>query len=161
MKTPFSLAALLLLSGCALARQTPPDTRQAAAVAEELPIFMQYRAGRNSPVPLSARSGGVLTQRGKCLGMIRDDGRFATLVWPAEARMEVDARGLTVVDAVGGERVRPGDYISFSGGPLPPGTVYPLGDDLHTFDMPMECAHWPGYDGWIAIVNPGFRKGRR
>jgi hypothetical protein len=119
---------------------------------------MQYRPGQNGRISLNAGSGGVLARRGKCLGIIRDDGRFATLVWPATARMEQDSRGLMVVDPDGGGRVRLGDYVVFTGGPLPPGTIYPFGDDVHTVDMPMECAHWPGYDGWVAIVNPGFRK---
>lgn len=130
----------------------------AAATAQELPVFMQYRPGQNGRVTLNAPSGGVLSQRGRCLGMIRDDGRFATLVWPATARMEFDAKGLVVVDPVGGGRVRLGDYVVFTGGPVPRGTAYPFGDDVHTVDMPMACAHYPGYDGWIAIVNPGFRK---
>ena len=93
--------------------------------------------------------------------MIGDDGRFATAVWPATARIEFDARGLVVIDGQGPGRVRLGDYVQFAGGPLPRGTRYPLGDDVHVVGMPMACAQYPGYDGWIAIVNPGFRKARR
>jgi hypothetical protein len=119
---------------------------------------MQYRPGQNGRITLSAPYGGLLTQRGKCLGITRDDGKFATLVWPASARMEADGRGFAIVDTTGKGRVRLGDYLVFTGGPLPAGTIYPFGDDVHTVDMPMECAHRPGYDGWIAIVNPGFRK---
>ena len=129
--------------------------------ARERPVFMQLRPGK-SPVALEASSGGILAQRGPCLGVTGDDGRFATAVWPAEARIEFDARGLVVSDGrEGGTRLRLGDYVRFTGGPLPKGTRYPLGDDVHVVGMPMACARWPGYDGWIAIVNPGFRKGRR
>lgn|GEM_PF-6485293 len=128
--------------------------------ARERPVFMQYQPGK-APVALKASSGGILTQRGPCLGLIRDDGRFATAVWPATARIEFHALGLIVVDGQGAGRVRLGDYVLFTGGPLPKGTRYPLGGDVHVVDMPMACARWPGYDGWIAIVNPGFRKERR
>jgi hypothetical protein len=128
--------------------------------ARERPVFMQYRPGK-APVALKASSGGILTQRGPCLGVIGGDARFATAVWPATARIEFDARGLIVVDGrEGGARLRPGDYVLFTGGPLPKGSRYPLGGDVHVVDMPMACARYPGYDGWIAIVNPGFRKGK-
>jgi hypothetical protein len=140
---------LLSLAACVSSPAVEPP--------EDAPTFMQYRAGQDGRIKLAAPSGGVLTQRGKCLGLIRDDGRFATLVWPATARLEFDRLGLVVVDPVGGGRVRLGDYVVFTGGPLPPKTPYPFGDDVHTADMPMECAHYPGYDGWIAIVNPGFK----
>jgi hypothetical protein len=125
--------------------------------ARERPVFMRYLPGK-APVELNAPWGGVLAQRAQCLGVIGDDGRFATAVWPATARIEFDARGLVVVDGEGPGRVRLGDYVQFSGGPLPTGTRYPLGGDVHVVEMPMACAKWPGYDGWIAIVNPGFRK---
>jgi hypothetical protein len=129
--------------------------------ARERPVFMQYLPGK-APLVLKASAGGILTQRGPCLGVILDDGRFSTAVWPATARIEFDSHGLVVVDGrEGGARVRLGDYVQFTGGPLPKGTRYPLGGDVHVVDMPMACAHYPGYDGWIAIVNPGFRKGRR
>lgn len=125
----------------------------------ERPVFMQYLPGK-APVALDAPSGGILTQRAQCLGVIGEDGRFATAVWPATARIEFDAPGLVVVDGEGAGRVRLGDYVQFTGGRLPRGTQYPLGGEVHVVDMPMACAHYPGYDGWIAIVNAGFRKGR-
>jgi hypothetical protein len=127
--------------------------------ARERPVFMQLRAGI-APVALHAPSGGILTQRGPCLGVIRDDGRFATAVWPASARIEFDGGGLVVVDGQGAGRVRLGDHVRFTGGPLPKATRYSFGEDAHVVGMPMACARWPGYDGWIAIVNPGFRKDR-
>ncbi|HYW16959.1 MAG TPA: hypothetical protein VE891_12515 [Allosphingosinicella sp.] len=128
--------------------------------ARERPVFMQYLPGK-APVALDALSGGVLTQRAECLGVILDDGRFATAVWPATARIEFDDRGLVVVGGEGAGRVRLGDHVQFTGGPLPKGTLYPFGGDVHVVDMPMACARWPGYDGWITIVNSDFRKGRR
>jgi hypothetical protein len=129
--------------------------------ARERPVFMQYLPGK-APLVLEAPSGGILTQRGPCLGVVLDDGRFATAVWPATARIEFDDRGLVVADGgEGGARLRLGDYVQFTGGPLPKGARYPLGGDVHVVDMPMACARWPGYDGWIAIVNSHFRKGRR
>jgi hypothetical protein len=155
MKTAMYAAALLALTACA---GKPHFAAEPVSVtAEAAPVFMQYRAGQAGPVKLDAPSAGVLIQRGRCLGIVRDDGRFATLVWPATARMERDSRGLVVVDGEGAGRVRLGERVVFTGGPLPRGTAYPFGDDVHTADMPMECAHYPGYDGWIAIVNPGFR----
>lgn len=127
--------------------------------ARERPVFMQYLPGK-APLVLDAPSGGILAQRGPCLGVILEGGRFATAVWPATARMEFDERGLLVGDGEeGGARLRLGDQLLFTGGPLPQGARYPLGGDVHVVDMPMECARWPGYDGWIAIVNSGFRKG--
>jgi hypothetical protein len=128
--------------------------------ARERPVFMQYLPGK-APLALDAPSGGILTQRAQCLGVIGDDGRFATAVWPATARIEFDASGLVVVDGQGPGRLRLGDYVRFTGGPLPRGARYPFGGEVHVVEMPMACAHYPGYDGWIAIVNPGFRKGRR
>jgi hypothetical protein len=119
---------------------------------------MQYRPGK-APVALDAPSGGVLTQRAECLGVIGGDGRFATAVWPATARIELDARGLVVADGEGPGRVRLGDHVQFTGGPLSKGVPYPFGDEVHVVGMPMACARWPGYDGWITIVNPGFREG--
>lgn len=150
MKSLAAITALLVLAACASGSTSSPAA---------LPVFMQYRPGQNGRITLEAPSGGVLTQRGKCLGIVREDGRFSTAIWPATARMERGAHGLVVIDQ-GGARVRLGDYVKFTGGPLPKGTPYPLGDDVHTIDMPMECAHYPGYDGWITIVNPGFRKAR-
>jgi hypothetical protein len=76
------------------------------------------------------------------------------LYWPSKARVEVDARGLVVVDDVSGGRVRLGDYVVFTGGQLPRGTQFPFGE------TPLECALWPGYDGWLAIANSGFRTER-
>jgi hypothetical protein len=73
------------------------------------------------------------------------------LYWPSKAQVEVDARGLVVVDNVGGGRVRLGDHMVFTGGPLPRGIQFPFGE------TPLECARWPGYDGWLAIANSGFR----
>jgi hypothetical protein len=123
---------------------------EAPAALDALPAFLQ-RSEADRAVRLEAPAGGILTQRGRCLGVVGSDGRFATLFWPASARMKVDVRGLAVVDAKGGGRVRLGDYMAFTGGLLPRGTVFPLGG------APMECAHWPGYDGWLGVVNPGFR----
>jgi hypothetical protein len=65
--------------------------------------------------------------------------------------MEADGDGLVVIDTAGGGRVRLGDYVEFTGGPIQAGTEFPFGE------TPIECAVWPGYDGWLAIVNPGFR----
>ena len=122
----------------------------------ERPVFMQLRPGK-APLALDAPSRGILTQRGPCLGVILDDGRFATAVWPPTARIEYDNRGLIVIDGQSAGRVRLGEQVLFTGGPLPNGTRYSFGSDVHVVDMPMACARWPGYDGWIAIVNPGFR----
>jgi hypothetical protein len=126
--------------------------------ARERPVFMQLRPGM-APVALDGPSGGILFQQGPCLSLVGEDGRFATAVWPATARIEFDERGLAVIDGKSGGRVRLGEYVQFTGGPLPKGARYSFGDDLHVVGMPMDCARWPGYDGWIALVNPGFRKG--
>jgi hypothetical protein len=139
---------MLLLSG------------QAAPAAHPLPVFVQYRPSQKRPMKLTAPSGGVLTQRGKCLGVVGNDGRFATLIWPARTRMVMGAQGLVIVDGQASGRVRLGDYLVFTGGALPRGVPYPLGDDLHSVAMPMDCAHYPGYDGWLGVVNPGFRAGQ-
>lgn len=158
MKGLSTSVASLVLAACASGSDSTPEP--ALVETRPPPVFMQYRPGQNGRMTLGAPSGGVLTQRGKCLGIVPDNGRFATAIWPATARMEFDSDGLVIVDPQGGARVRLGDYVEFTGGPLPKATPYPLGDDVHTVDMPMECAHFPGYDGWITIVNPGFRKGR-
>ncbi|HZG07860.1 MAG TPA: hypothetical protein VEZ70_02660 [Allosphingosinicella sp.] len=117
----------------------------------DAPVFLYFPKRQRAPVRLTAHAGGVLTRRGQCLGIVGSDGRFATLYWPASARMEVDARGLVVVDRRGGGRVRLGDDMVFTGGPVPRGTAFQLGE------TPMECARWPGYEGWLAMVNSGFR----
>jgi hypothetical protein len=131
----------------------PPAVSPAAA---ERPVFVQYRPGQAARYRLEAPYHGVLTQRGPCLGVVRD-GRFSTLFWPETARIRFGAAGLEVSEA-GGAPVRLGDTLEFTGGPLPKGMAHALGDDVLSVDTPMACAHYPGYDGWLAVVNPGFRK---
>ena len=119
-------------------------------------MFVQYRPGQAARYRLDAPYYGVLTQRGPCLGVVRD-GRFSTLFWPETARIAFGPDGLEVSEA-GGEPVRLGDTILFTGGPLPPGMTHPLGEGVFSVSTPMACAKWPGYDGWLAVVNPGFRR---
>jgi hypothetical protein len=119
-------------------------------------VFVQYRPGQSERYRLEAPYYGVLTQRGPCLGVVRD-GRFSTLIWPETARVAFGDAGIEVSEP-GGVRVRLGDTIEFAGGLLPTKMAHGFGDDVLSVDMPMACAHYPGYDGWIAIVNPGFRK---
>ena len=151
-KPLFVLAPVLLSCSCATPAPPPP----AAAVSAERPVFVQYRPGQAARYRLAAAYSGVLTQRGPCLGAVRD-GRFSTLIWPETARIAFGPAGLEVSEA-GGEPVRLGDTIEFTGGPLPPGMTHALGAGVLSVDTPMACARWPGYDGWLAIVNPGFRK---
>ncbi|HEX8578675.1 MAG TPA: hypothetical protein VF655_03665 [Allosphingosinicella sp.] len=152
MKFRFPIAASFLLAACVSAPPAPtgPTGPQGRRVAGASALFLQLRAGEKSPLRAPAPAGGVLTQRGQCLGVVGSDGRFATAYWPSNARMEVDAEGLVVIDGAGGGRVRLGDYLEFTGGAIPAGTEFQLGD------TPIECAVWPGYDGWLAILNPGF-----
>lgn len=121
-------------------------------------MFVQYRPGQAARYRLESPYYGVLTQRGPCLGVVRD-GRFSTLFWPETARIHFGGDGLEISEA-GGERVRLGDMIEFTGGPLPPGMTHSLGADVLSVETPMACARYPGYDGWLAIVNPGFRRRR-
>jgi hypothetical protein len=44
--------------------------------------------------------------------------------------------------------------MAFTGGPVPRTVQFPFGE------TPLECARWPGYDGWLAVVNSGFRAER-
>ena len=151
-KLPFVLAAILLACSCAPA--APPPA--VASVSAERPVFVQYRPGQAARYRLAAPYDGVVTQRGPCLGVVRD-GRFSTLIWPETARVAFGDAGFEVSEP-GGARVRLGDRIEFPGGLLPTGMAHGFGDDVLSVPMPMACAHYPGYDGWIAIVNPGFRK---
>lgn len=136
--------SLPVLAGCAT---VPP--------AHERSAFIQYRAGQSAPYQLDAPYGGTLTQRGPCLGIVRE-GRFSTLIWPETARIGFDRQGLVVSDARDGTKVRLGEYVQFTGGPLLQGMTHPLGGETLCTDMPIVCAQYPGYDGWIAIVNSGF-----
>lgn len=145
---------VLLASGCASRPATAPPV--VAEQAAERPVFVQYRPGQAARYRLEAPYDGVLTQRGPCLGVVRD-GRFSTLFWPETVRIEFGAAGLEVSEP-GGAPVRLGDTIEFTGGPLPQGMPHPLGADVLSVDTPMACARYPGYDGWLAIVNPGFRR---
>jgi hypothetical protein len=151
-KPLLAFAAFLLTCSCA----TPAPPSAAAAVSAERPVFVQYRPGQAARYRLAAPYDGVLTQRGPCLGVVRD-GRFSTLIWPETARVSSGDAGVEVSEP-GGARVRLGDTIEFAGGLLPAGMAHGFGDDVLSVDMPMACARYPGYDGWIAIVNPGFRK---
>jgi hypothetical protein len=154
-KPPLALASILIIAACV----TSPSPPKAVQQEQEQPAFIQYRPGHSARFRLTARYEGTLTQKGPCLGVVRD-GRFSTIIWPEGARMEFDAKGLVVSDGSTGARVRLGDYLKFTGGPIPKDMAHPFGEDALNIDMPMKCAHFPGYYGWIAIVNPGFRKGR-
>jgi hypothetical protein len=146
-----SLAALALTSACAAS--TPAPT------ASIRPTFSSYREGAARPVRLAAPYGGYLTQQGPCLGLTIG-GRFATIIWPETARLSFDRRGLLLTDQHSGAALRLGDYLTGTGGPLPPGTPHDIGETTLTEGFPIECARWRGYAGWIGIVNPGFTKGR-
>lgn len=153
-KITLAFAPLILAAACATSRSPLPLASQPE---DERPVFIQYRPGQSARFRLDAPYEGILTQKGPCLGVVRD-GRFSTLIWPERARMEFDAKGPVVRDGRSGARLRPGEYLKFTGGPIPQGMVHPFGEDALNVDMPMKCAHFPGYYGWIAIVNPGFRK---
>lgn len=86
--------------------------------------------------------------------------RFATIIWPDTARLSFDRNGLLLADQRSGAALRLGDYLEGTGGRLPPGVPHSIGDDILTESFPIECARRRGYDGWIGIVNAGFRKGR-
>jgi len=151
MKYAFPVVALALTSACATSTQAP--------ATDAHPTFSSYRAGAARPVVLTAPYGGLLTQQGKCLGLMIG-GRFATIIWPETARLSFDGHGLLLSDQRSGATLRLGDYLEGTGGPLPPGMPHSIGDDILTETFPIECARRPGYDGWIGIVNAGFRKGR-
>jgi hypothetical protein len=125
------------------------------------PVFPQYRPGETGGVRLTAPYGGILAQRGPCLGLLNGD-LFTTMIWPETARLSFDERGLLLQDMRSGAAVRLGDWVSITGGPLPPGTQHALGEPVLTEQFALECARRPDLnrDGWIGIVNPGFRKGR-
>ena len=122
-------------------------------------MFPQFRPDDPNLLRLSAPYAGPLTQRGPCLGLVIN-GRFTTIIWPETARLRLDRRGLLLTDRQSGARLRLGDYLTGTGGPLPRGYQQPLGDDVLKEGFDIECARYPGYDGWIGIVNAGFRKGR-
>lgn len=153
IRTMLAPVALFAAAGCAT---VPP----ASVPAQERPAFIQYQAGQSAQYRLDAPDGGTLTQRGSCLGIVRE-GRFSTLIWPETVRIDFDTRGLVIKDTRGGAQVRLGDHVDFRGGPIPRGMTHALGDDVLSGGMPIDCARYPGYEGWVAIVNPGFRKGRR
>jgi hypothetical protein len=150
MKICFPFAASLLLAAC-ISTPSEPLGPQRQVIPGASAVFMHFPPGEKPPFKSKAAAGGVLTQRGQCLGIVGSDGRFATLYWPATARVEADSHGLVLVDTVGGGRVRLGDYMVFAGGSVPRTVRFPFGE------TPLECARWPGYDGWLAIVNSGFR----
>jgi hypothetical protein len=150
-KYAFSLIALALTSACAASTPAPS--------AGTRPAFSSYREGATHPVTLTAPYGGYLTQQGPCLGLTIG-GRFATIIWPETARLTSDSRGLLLTDQRSGAKLRLGDYLEGTGGPLPKGMPHDIGEVTLTEGFPIECARWRGYDGWIGIVNSGFTKGR-
>lgn len=151
MKSAFFLLALALTSACAAS----PEPQSAGT----RPAFSGYRPGATRPFTLTAPYGGILTQHGPCLGLTIG-GRFATIIWPETARLGFDRRGLLLIDERSGAKLRLGDYLEGTGGPLPPGKSHDIGEGTLTESFPIECARWRGHDGWIGIVNPGFTKAR-
>jgi hypothetical protein len=147
------LVSVMLAAACAAQAPVP------MVAPPERPVFVQYRPNDPNRVKLTGDYHGILKQRGSCLGLM-SGGRFATIIWPATARLSFDQRGLLLRDTRSGSALRLGDYLQASGGPLPPDVDQPIGGSVLTVDMPIECAHWPGYAGWIGIVNSGFTKGR-
>lgn len=127
------------------------------STSQARPVFPQFRAGDPNRLKLSTSFSGRLTRRGPCLGLITDD-RFTTIIWPETAQLSMDRRGLLLTDSRSGARLRLGDYLKGTGGPLPRGYQQPLGETVLREGFDLECARYPGYDGWIGIVNAGFRK---
>ncbi len=140
----------LFVSACVSAPPAEPP--------RDAPMFVQYRTEDPDKIRLKAPYRGVLTQRGLCLGLTVD-GRFTTIIWPETARVTYDAGGLLLRDVVSKAKLRLGDTLAGTGGPLPAGAQQPLGGSTLSTDMPIECARYPGYPGWIGFVSPGFRKG--
>lgn len=148
LKHWFPLASVAFLVGCETTLLPPSSGR---------PMFPQYRPDDHSRPTLSAPYAGRLTQQGPCLGLVTD-GRFTTIIWPETAQLSMDRRGLLLTDNRSGARLRLGDYLKGTGGPLPRGYQQPLGETVLREGFDIECARYPGYDGWIGIVNAGFRK---
>lgn len=140
----------LLVAGCVSA---PPAEPPAERVS-----FLQFLPGQDGGVRLSAPYGGILTQRGPCLGLVNDDF-FSTMIWPETARISYDRRGLLLHDTRSGASARLGDWIEITGGPLPPDASFQIGPPVLNYVMPIECARRPvpHRSGWIGIANPGFR----
>jgi hypothetical protein len=138
--------------GCASAPRAPAASAPVA--------FLQYLPGHDGGVRLTSPYGGILTQRGPCLGLLNGD-LFTTIIWPETARLSFDARGLVLRDATSGTTARLGDWVEITGGPLPPGTEHDLSSPPLNEVMPIECARRPNTQrhGWIGIANSGFRSG--
>ena len=149
--------AALLVGGCA--SRPAPAPEAVSGGAADRPAFVQYRPEDPNKIRLNAPYSGVLTQRGLCLGLTVG-GRFVMVIWPETARLSYDSRGLLLQDEKSKARLRLGDAVMAAGGPLPAGAQQSLGGDTLSTDMPIECAHWPGYAGWIGFVSPGFRRGQ-
>lgn len=147
----------LFLAGCVSAPSAEPPVE---AIAERV-SFLQFLPGQDGGVRLSASYGGILTQRGPCLGLVKD-GFFSTMIWPETARISYDRRGLLLRDTRGGASARLGDRLEITGGPLPPDASFQIGPPVLNYVMPIECARRPvpHRPGWIGIANPGFRVGR-
>lgn len=65
--------------------------------------------------------GGVLTLRGRCLGLANPDGSgFSTVIWLPRARLGFDERGVYVTEGEG--RFRPGEFVIGGGGSIPQAT---------------------------------------
>ena len=152
-----TLSALVGLLAAACASPPSPAPVELASGAAERPVLVQYRAEDTSKIRLGTPYGGVLTQRGACLGL-EVEGRFVTVIWPETARLSFDARGLLLRDEQSKARLRLGDTLVGSGGPLPAGAQQSLGASTLSTDMPVECARYPGYSSWIGLVSPAFRK---
>lgn len=146
------IVAAILTAGCAGVREDGD-----APAGTDL-LFAQFGAGAQRPPYSAARYAGYFAQRGPCLGLLVE-GRFATIIWPATARLRSDARGLILSDTQSGARLRLGDYIEGTGGAIPRSHPQSLGEPELTATFPIECARWPEYEGWIGVLNPGFRRG--
>lgn len=138
--TRLAAALPLLLAGCAA-----PPTEPLAA-----PAFPQHRPTAEERILLTAGVGGVLVQRGRCLGF-GDRDRFVAIVWPETARLSFDRRGLLVHDLESGAEIRLGDRIDGGGGGAGEGAAERIAASL-TEPVPPECADW------IVTLNPGFRR---
>jgi hypothetical protein len=147
----------LCISGLALSCACATAPTEAPPASANRPAFPRFSPGSPEP-PTAGSYAGYLSRKGPCLGLTVG-GRFATVIWPRTARLRFDARGLIVSDSSSGASLRLGDWLVGEGGPLPPGYRQPLGEPELSETMPIECARYPGYDGWIATLRPGFRKG--
>ena len=141
-------AALLLALAVAACATTP----SADAPLPPFPTFPRETAGANERIYLAAASYGRLTLQGNCLGMTGSGGGFATVVWPYTASLRRDARGLFVIDADSGAKLRLGDWMVFGSGPTDGDTAYdsPLSEPVSA-----ECRNR------MIALSPGFDKHRR